>query len=92
MVEKYYLRPEQHVELKKYYNRTEITFFSTPFSIKESDFLEELEVPFYKIASMDINNLALLKHIAKKNKQTILSTGMATLAEIENAIETMENK
>lgn len=92
MVEKYYLRPEQHIELKEYCDNTGITFFSTPFSIKESDFLEELEVPFYKIASMDINNLLLLKHIAKKNKQIILSTGMATLAEIENAIETIETE
>ena len=90
MVEKYYLRPEQHIELKEYCDKVGITFFSTPFSIEETDFLEELEVPFYKIASMDINNLLLLNHIARKNKPIIMSTGMATLAEIENAVKTIE--
>lgn len=92
MVEKYYLRPDQHIELKKYCDNVGITFFSTPFSIEEVDFLEEVEVPFYKIASMDINNLLLLKHIAKKNKPIIMSTGMASLAEIENAIKTIESE
>jgi len=92
MVEKYHLRPEQHIELKKYCDSLKITFFSTPFSIDESDFLEELKVPFYKIASMDINNLLFLKHIAKKNKPIIMSTGMATLAEIENAVKTIESE
>ena len=92
MVEKYYLRPEQHIELKRYCDNAEITFFSTPFSIEEADFLEELKVPFYKIASMDINNLLFLKHIAEKNKPIIVSTGMATLAEIENAVITIESE
>ena len=92
MVEKYYLRPNQHIELKKYCDNLKISFISTPFSIEEADFLEELKVPFYKIASMDINNLLLLKHIAKKNKPIIISTGMATLAEIENAVKTIEDK
>lgn len=92
MVEKYYLRPEQHIELKEYCDNAEIAFFSTPFSIEEADFLEELKVPFYKIASMDVNNLLLLKHIAKKNKPIIMSTGMATLSEIENAVKTIEDE
>ena len=92
MVEKYYLRRDQHIELKKYCDSAGITFFSTPFSIEEVDLLEELEVPFYKIASMDINNLLLLKHIAKKNKPLIMSTGMATLAEIENAVKAIEQE
>jgi len=92
MVEKYYLRPDQHVELKQYCDNAGITFFSTPFSIEEADFLEELKVPFYKIASMDINNLLLLKCIARKNNPIIMSTGMATLAEIENGVKTIESE
>ncbi len=92
MVEKYYLRPDQHIELKEYCDNAEIAFFSTPFSIEEVDIIEELKVSFYKIASMDINNLLLLKHIAKKNKPIIMSTGMATLAEIENAVKTIEDE
>lgn len=92
MVKKYFLRPEQHVELKQYCEKIRITFFSTSFSTEEADFLEGLDVPFYKIASMDINNLLLLKHIARKKKPIILSTGMATLAEIEHAVQTIEGE
>ena len=92
MVEKYYLRPEQHHELKRYCDKIGIEFCSTPFSEDEADLLEELEVPFYKIASMDINNPRLLKHVAQKGKPIILSTGMSTLAEIENAITTIESE
>lgn len=92
MVEKYYLRPEQHRELKRYCDKIGIEFCSTPFSEDEADLLEELGVPFYKIASMDINNPILLKHVAGKGKPIILSTGMASLAEIENAIKTIESE
>jgi sialic acid synthase SpsE len=91
MVEKYYLTTEQHFELESYCKSKNITFCSTPFSFSEVDLLEELNVPFYKIASMDINNYPLLKYVAQKNKPIILSTGMSTLGEIENAI-TLINK
>lgn len=92
MVQKYYLRKEQHAELKKYCDAKKIDFSSTPFSIEEVDVLDALDVPFYKVASMDINNLFLLEYIAKKNKPVVLSTAMATLSEIENAIKTIENQ
>ncbi len=90
MVEKYYLRREQHVELKVYCDKERIAFVSTPFSCEEVDLLEELNVPFYKIASMDVNNLLLLEYVARKNKPVIMSTGMATLAEIDQAVRTIE--
>lgn len=90
MVDKYYLRSEQHTELKQYCDRVKITFISTPFANEEVDLLDKLDVPFFKIASMDVNNLSLLKHAAGKNKPIVLSTGMATLAEIENAVKTIE--
>ncbi len=89
MIEKYYLRDDQHRELKEYCDTVGIDFCSTPFSPEETDLLTALDVPFYKIASMDINNHRLLKHVASKNRPVILSTGMATLGEIENAIETV---
>ena len=92
MVEKYYLRPEQHYELKKYCDQIEIDFASTPFSNEEVDLLIDLDVPFIKIASMDINNPDLLRQVARKQKPIILSTGMATLAEIENAVKTIEQE
>ncbi|OGT07438.1 MAG: polysaccharide biosynthesis protein [Gammaproteobacteria bacterium GWF2_41_13] len=90
MVEKYYLREDQHWELKRYCDNIGIEFCSTPFSKEEANLLEEMKVPFYKVASMDINNLGFLSHVARKQKPILLSTGMATLAEIENAIRTIE--
>lgn len=92
MVEKYYLREEQHFELKKYCDNLKIDFCSTPFSKEEVDLLMKLDVPFIKVASMDINNLELLKYMGKQQKPIILSTGMSTLSEIEKAIEIIENE
>lgn len=92
MVEKYYLREEQHFELKEYCDSKKVTFCSSPFSEVEVDLLEKCEVPFYKVASMDINNFQLLEHIATKGKPIILSTGMAKLGEIETAIDRLIKK
>jgi N-acetylneuraminate synthase len=92
MVEKYYLREEQHFELRDYCLEKNITFCSTPFSIQEAELLERCNVPFYKVASMDINNNRLLTAIAEKSKPIILSTGMATLGEIDQAIGLLQKK
>lgn len=92
MVEKYYLREEQHFELKKYCKNNSIEFCSTPFSKEEVDLLIKLDVPFIKVASMDINNIELLKYVAKQGKPIVLSSGMATLAEIEQAVKTIEDQ
>jgi len=86
MVEKYYLRPEQHKELKIFCDKIGIDFASSPFSNEEVDMLIKLDVPFIKLASMDINNFPLLKHVALKNKPLIVSTGMSTIAEIDKAV------
>lgn len=53
---------------------------------KSADFLEDLDVPFFKIASADLTNLPLLAHIARKGRPVILSTGMSTLEEIDEAV------
>lgn len=87
MVEKYYLREDQHAELKQYCDDAGIDFCSTPFSEAEVDLLEKLGAPYHKIASMDVNNLRLLRYVASMGKPVLLSTGMATLGEIENAIK-----
>jgi sialic acid synthase SpsE len=92
MVEKYYLREDQHWELKRYCDNAGIEFCSSAFSKEEANLLEELKVPFYKIASMDIDNLSLLQHVARKGEPILLSTGMATLAEIENAVRAIESE
>jgi len=86
MVEKYYLREEQHFELKSFCDEIGITFSSTPFSKYEVDLLEKCDVPFYKIASMDINNYFLLEQVSEKQRPVILSTGMSTIGEIDKAI------
>jgi N-acetylneuraminate synthase len=86
MVEKYYLKDEQHFELKNYCDGINVTFASTPFSKYEVDLLDRCDIPFYKIASMDINNFQLLKEVSEKAKPVILSTGMATMGEIDSAI------
>jgi sialic acid synthase SpsE len=91
MVEKYYLREDQHIELKNYCDSIGIDFCSTPFSKQEVDLLFKLNVPFFKIASMDVNNLELLKHVGQFKTPVVLSTGMATLAEIEIAVKTLES-
>lgn len=92
MVEKYYLREEQHFELKHFCDEIGIDFCSSPFSIAEVDLLIKLNVPFIKVASMDVNNHTLLKHIAKQHKPVVLSTGMATLAEIDSAVKIIVNE
>lgn len=91
MVEKYYLKENEHYELSDYAKSKGVDFCSTPFSYKEVDLLDKIEVPYFKIASMDINNLSLLKYVAHKGKPIILSTGMSSLAEIEKAIITIES-
>ena len=92
MVEKYYLRDDQHEELKNYCQEKGVDFCSSPFSIEEIDMLVKLNVPFLKIASMDINNIPFLKYAAKTMKPIVVSTGMSTLAEIETAVQTIRNE
>lgn len=89
MVERYQLTPEQHLEVSAYCRKQGIAFTSTPFSPEEVDLLESLDVPCFKVASMDINHLKLLTYIGSKKRPVILSTGMATLGEIERAIITL---
>jgi pseudaminic acid synthase len=66
-----------------------IIFFSTPFDETAADLLQKLRVPAYKIASFEINHIPLLKHVAKKGKPVIFSTGVATRRDIELAVRTL---
>ena len=85
-VEKYQFTPAQHREMAAYCAQRGITFFSSCFSATEVELLESLDVPAYKIASMDVTHLPLLDVVAATRKPVLLSTGMATLAEIETAL------
>ena len=89
MVRAYQFTADQHREAKKHCDARGISFCSTPFSVDEADLLETLDVPFFKIASMDIVHLPLLRHVARKQRPVVISTGMATLAEIEQAVDTV---
>lgn len=73
-------------ELKKVAEDVGLLFFSTPFDASAVDFLEGMGVPFYKIASFEITDTLLIEYIASKGKPVIISTGVATLADIEQAV------
>ncbi|MBR3721887.1 MAG: N-acetylneuraminate synthase family protein [Selenomonadaceae bacterium] len=86
------LSEESLLEMARFCKQIGIDFSSTPYSEKEVDFLvKECNVPFVKIASMDINNIPFLQYIGKQSIPTIISTGMATMDEIEKGIATLEN-
>ncbi len=79
------LGKEEYLELKKYSDSLGIIFFATPFDFDSVDFLEEIGVSAYKIASADLINTPLQKYIAKKGKQIFLSTGGGTINDITRA-------
>ena len=80
---------EEYQLLKKRAKDLGIIFFSTAFDIPSADFLAELDMPAYKIASGDINNLPLIEHIAHLQKPIFLSTGGANMVDVELAYETV---
>ncbi len=80
----------QHRTLKELADAAGVEFMSTPFGPRCVDLLEQVGVSEYKIASMDVTNLPLLRLIAATGKPVILSTGMAVLSEIALALETLE--
>ena len=76
-----------HPKLFSYAKKIGITLFSTPFSETAVDYLEKLNCPFYKVASFEMIDHPLVKRIAKTQKPMIISTGMASLKEIEATIK-----
>ena len=91
MLKKLELPFEWHQDLIDYAKSLEIQFASTGFDEESIDFLESLGQAFFKIPSGEITNLPYLEHIASKNKPTILSTGMADMNEISEAIDALIN-
>jgi N-acetylneuraminate synthase/sialic acid synthase len=85
--EKLEFSKEQYLELKAYANELGILFFSTAFDRPSADLLEEIDMPAYKIASGDLTNTPLLKHVARFGKPMIISTGGATMADVQRAYD-----
>jgi len=90
MLQKLELSREAHRELQNYCAEKSIMFLSTPFDEESANMLEQLGVAAFKLSSGDLTNNILVKHVAAKGKPMILSTGMATLAEVADAVKVVE--
>lgn len=88
LYEEAYTPWEWQPKLKEIANEMGLDFFSSPFDGTSVDFLEEMNVPAYKIASFEITDIPLIKKIASLGKPVIISTGIAKLSDIELALET----
>jgi N-acetylneuraminate synthase len=91
MLKKLELSKEQHYEIVSYCNEKNISFFSTAFDIESLEFLKELGLSMVKIPSGEITNLPYLRKAAELFSEVIISTGMSTLNEIEQAINVFLN-
>jgi len=85
------LSRHDHVKLFAYAKKIGMELFSTPFDEESADFLDTQGVKMFKIASGDLTHLPMIEHIAKKKKLMIISTGMATIEEIKDAVKTIES-
>jgi N,N'-diacetyllegionaminate synthase len=90
MIQKIHFPLETYDLLKKYCDEKEIIFFSTAFDLVSLEYIEKLGQPYHKIPSGEITNLPYLRNIGGYNKPIILSTGMATLKEIEAALDVLK--
>lgn len=80
---------DEYAELKRYAAELGITMFATAFDFKSADFLAELDMPAYKIASGDLTNTPLLRYVAKLGKPIFLSTGGGTIEDVQRAYDTI---
>ena len=78
---------DEYEELMAFCRGLGLTFFATAFDVPSADFLEDLDVPAYKLASGDLKNIPLLEHVARFGKPVVISTGGATMEDVERAEE-----
>ncbi|MGO9571951.1 MAG: N-acetylneuraminate synthase [Desulfomonilaceae bacterium] len=90
MLKQLELTHEEFIEVKSYADTRGILFLSTPHDDGSADFLAELDLACFKIASGDVTNIPFLRRVALKGKPVILSTGMAYFSEVEAAVRTIE--
>ena len=86
MLKKLELSGAQQIELKAHCDKANILYLCTPYEEKSTDLLERIGVAAYKIASTDTSNIPFLRYLARKNIPVILSTGMSSLGEVEEAV------
>lgn len=79
-----------HQEIRQHCRKVGIQFMSSPFDEQSADLLESLDVPIFKVPSGEITNLPFLEHLARKGRPLIVSTGMSTLAEVEEAVRVVQ--
>lgn len=90
LYQKAYTPWEWQPKLKKYAESKGLVLFSTPFDESAVDFLEKMHVPLYKVASLEIGDIPLLKRIARTRKPVIISRGAATVAEVRTAVKVLK--
>lgn len=86
------LKPEMHQPLMAHCDDKGIRFLSSPFDEQSADLLESVGVAAFKIPSGEITNLSFLSHVASKGKPMIVSTGMSTLGEVDEAIRVIQHE
>src|SRR5277367_4455375 len=90
MLHRLQLDAEAHRRLIHHCRTVGIQFLSSPFDTQSADLLATLNVSMYKVPSGEITNLPFLQHVARKGRPVILSTGMSTLAEVEEAVRVLQ--
>lgn len=91
LIEKLELSLQHYIELIEYCQDLGIVFLATPYDFGSVNLIEKLDAKAYKVSSSDLTNLPLLKHIASKGMPVLLSTGMAYLGEVEEALMSIES-
>jgi N-acetylneuraminate synthase/N,N'-diacetyllegionaminate synthase len=89
MLQRLELDVAAHRRLMDHCQQVGIQFLSSPFDIESADLLAEMNLPLFKVPSGEITNLSFLKHIARTGKPMIVSTGMSTLGEVEEAVQVL---
>jgi N,N'-diacetyllegionaminate synthase len=91
MLQRLQLDLDAHQRLMDRCRQIGIQFLSSPFDMESADLLSQMDLPLFKVPSGEITNLPFLKHIAAKGKPMIVSTGMSTLGEVEEAVEVLRD-
>lgn len=90
--EKMEFNKKQYKKIIKFCKKLKIDWSASCWDIKSVDFMESLKIPYYKVASASITDLALLKRIKKTKKPVIISTGMSTMVQINRAVKILGSK